>query len=137
MVEGHHQDYSIFSRESQPKPSLATGILGGGTTQRIYTIHFHLARLKLALAGGEQVVKAALQIHPEAPTVRQVGQAGSMEGRGGKRRGRYGAYDRRAKTHERFYMIEVHRHMPDMRERYLSRNVNIGERFAEDPRKTR
>ena len=27
--------------------------------------------------------------------------------------------------------------LPDMRERYLSRNVNIGERFAEDPRKTR
>ena len=27
--------------------------------------------------------------------------------------------------------------LPDMRERNLSRNVNIGERFAEDPRKTR
>ena len=27
--------------------------------------------------------------------------------------------------------------LPDMRERYLSRNVNIGERFAKDPRKTR
>ena len=27
--------------------------------------------------------------------------------------------------------------LPDMRKRYLSRNVNIGERFAEDPRKTR
>ena len=27
--------------------------------------------------------------------------------------------------------------LPDMRERYLSRNVSIGERFAEDPRKTR
>ena len=26
----HHQDYYIFSRESQPKPSFATGILGGG-----------------------------------------------------------------------------------------------------------
>ena len=25
----HHQDYSICSRESQPKPSFATGILGG------------------------------------------------------------------------------------------------------------
>ena len=29
----HHQDYYIFSRGSQPKPSFATGILGGGTTQ--------------------------------------------------------------------------------------------------------
>ena len=27
--------------------------------------------------------------------------------------------------------------LPDMRESYLSRNLNIGERFAEDPRKTR
>ena len=27
--------------------------------------------------------------------------------------------------------------LPDIRERYPSRNVNIGERFAEDPRKTR
>jgi len=40
---------------------------------------FNLSRapenmLALALAGGEQVVKAALKIHPEAPTVRQVGQ---------------------------------------------------------------
>ena len=26
----HHQDYYIFSRESRPKPSFATGILGGG-----------------------------------------------------------------------------------------------------------
>ena len=25
----HHQDYYIFSRGSQPKPSFATGILGG------------------------------------------------------------------------------------------------------------
>ena len=25
----HHQNYSIFSRESQPKPSFVTGILGG------------------------------------------------------------------------------------------------------------
>ena len=31
----HHQDYYIFSRGSQPKPSFATGILGGGTTQGI------------------------------------------------------------------------------------------------------
>ncbi len=31
----HHQDYYIFSRGSQPKPSFATGILGGGTTQII------------------------------------------------------------------------------------------------------
>ena len=31
----HHQDYYIFSRGSQPKPSFATGILGGGTTQLI------------------------------------------------------------------------------------------------------
>ena len=35
----HHQDYSIFSRESQPKPSFATGILGGGTTQYILTFN--------------------------------------------------------------------------------------------------
>ena len=28
-----HQDCYIFSRGSQPKPSFATGILGGGTTQ--------------------------------------------------------------------------------------------------------
>ena len=34
----HHQDYYIFSRGSQPKPSFATGILGGGTTQRIIII---------------------------------------------------------------------------------------------------
>ncbi len=26
----HHDDYYIFSRESQPKPPFATGILGGG-----------------------------------------------------------------------------------------------------------
>ena len=38
-------------------------------------------RLALALAGGEQVVKAALKIHPEAPTVRQVGQAQLAGGR--------------------------------------------------------
>ena len=31
----HHQDYYVFSRGSQPKPSFATGILGGGTTQVI------------------------------------------------------------------------------------------------------
>ena len=29
----HHQDHYFFSRGSQPKPSFATGILGGGTTQ--------------------------------------------------------------------------------------------------------
>ena len=29
----YHKDYYIFSRGSQPKPSFATGILGGGTTQ--------------------------------------------------------------------------------------------------------
>ena len=41
----------------------------------------------------------------------------------------------RAKTHESFYMIEVHRHRFARHARkvqYLSRNVNIGERFAED-----
>eukprot|EP00434_Breviolum_minutum_P014187 symbB.v1.2.012508.t1/scaffold866.1/size156716/3 len=47
---------------------------------------FNLSRapenmLALALAGGEQVVKAALKIHPEAPTVRQVGQAQLAGGR--------------------------------------------------------
>ena len=31
----HHPDYYIFSRESRTKPSFATGILGGGTTQVI------------------------------------------------------------------------------------------------------
>ena len=31
----HHQDYYIFSRESQPKPSFVTGILGGGYTEDI------------------------------------------------------------------------------------------------------
>ena len=40
-------------------------------------------------------------------------------------------YESRAETHERFYKIEVHRHrFTEMRERYLSRNVKIGERFA-------
>ena len=29
QVDSHHQDYSIFSRESQPKPSFVTGIPGG------------------------------------------------------------------------------------------------------------
>ncbi len=29
----HRQDHYIFSRGSQPKPSFASGILGGGTTQ--------------------------------------------------------------------------------------------------------
>ena len=33
----HHQDYSIFGRESQPKPSFATGILGRGPHPK-YTI---------------------------------------------------------------------------------------------------
>ena len=28
------KDYSIFSRESQPKPSFVTGILGGGVDLR-------------------------------------------------------------------------------------------------------
>ncbi len=43
----HHQDYYIFSRGSQPKPSFATGILGGGTTQNIWqkTLNFNLAQL--------------------------------------------------------------------------------------------
>ena len=31
----HHQDYYIFSRESQPKPSFPL-LLGGGTTQIIF-----------------------------------------------------------------------------------------------------
>ena len=30
----HHQDYSIFSRDSHPKPSFVTGILGGGVDRR-------------------------------------------------------------------------------------------------------
>ena len=29
----HQQEYSIFRRESQPKPSFVTGILGGGVDQ--------------------------------------------------------------------------------------------------------
>ena len=33
--KSHHQDYYMFSRESPTKPSFATGILGGGTTQQI------------------------------------------------------------------------------------------------------
>ena len=32
--KSHHQDYSIFSRESQPKPSFPL-LLGGGTTQGV------------------------------------------------------------------------------------------------------
>ncbi len=31
----HHQDYYILSRGSRPKPSFATGILGGGHIQNI------------------------------------------------------------------------------------------------------
>ena len=31
----HHQDYSIFSRESRTKPSFVTGILGAGVRQNI------------------------------------------------------------------------------------------------------
>ena len=30
MLARHHQDYAMFSRESQPKPSFVTGILVGG-----------------------------------------------------------------------------------------------------------
>ena len=30
LDDSHHQDSSIFSRESQHKPSFVTGILGGG-----------------------------------------------------------------------------------------------------------
>ena len=33
----HHQDYYIFSKGSRTKPSFATGILGGGTTQEIHS----------------------------------------------------------------------------------------------------
>ena len=32
------------------------------------------ARVNLVLSGGERVVRAALQIHPDAPTVKKVGQ---------------------------------------------------------------
>ena len=35
----HHQDYYIFSKGSRTKPSFATGILGGGTTQEIMIRH--------------------------------------------------------------------------------------------------
>ncbi len=35
----HHQDYYIFSRGSRTKPSFATGILGGGTTQGLSFIY--------------------------------------------------------------------------------------------------
>ena len=45
--KSHHQDYYIFSRESQPKPSFATGILGGGTTQGIGMIFHSLRRSHL------------------------------------------------------------------------------------------
>ena len=34
----HHQDFYIFSRESQPKPSFATGDSGWGVDPK-YTIH--------------------------------------------------------------------------------------------------
>ena len=34
------QDYYIFSRESQPKPLFATGILGRGHTQGILAVSF-------------------------------------------------------------------------------------------------
>ena len=44
----HHQDYNICSRESQTKPSFATGILGGGDNPR-YCFGGHLGRLKLFL----------------------------------------------------------------------------------------
>ena len=46
----------------------------------------------------------------------------------------------RAETHERFYMIEVHRHRFEMSARkvpFEKCTVHVGERFAEDPRKTR
>ena len=32
----HHQDCYVFSRGSQPKPSFATGILGGGSSNPSY-----------------------------------------------------------------------------------------------------
>ena len=41
LYVGFHQDYNIFSRGSKPKPSFATGILGGGTTQLI-KLYFHV-----------------------------------------------------------------------------------------------
>ena len=44
----HHQDYYIFSRGSQPKPSFATGIPGGGTTQHTphrNTLKNHMSRI--------------------------------------------------------------------------------------------
>ena len=31
-------------------------------------------RVELVLSGGERVVRAALKIHPDAPTVKKVGQ---------------------------------------------------------------
>ena len=31
----HHQDYSMFSRESQKPPSFVTGILGGGVRPKL------------------------------------------------------------------------------------------------------
>ena len=50
LYVGFHQDYKIFSRESQPKPSIATGILGGGnnpTYKVVFSrIFFHNWRSK-------------------------------------------------------------------------------------------
>ena len=37
----HHQDYYIFSRESQPKPSFNTGILGGGVDPKYTSFSTH------------------------------------------------------------------------------------------------
>ena len=78
MVEGHHQDNLNLHL---PLASWE----GGQPNVTFFSIHFPpVDRLKLALAGGEQVVKAALKIHPEAPTVRQVGQAGWKQGGKGR-----------------------------------------------------
>ena len=38
----HHQDYSIFSRESQLKPSFVTGILGGGGRPNLTPFFFRI-----------------------------------------------------------------------------------------------
>lgn len=42
--------------------------------EKAYSLFFCKFRLDLALTGGEKVVKAALARHPDAPTVRRVGQ---------------------------------------------------------------
>ena len=62
----HHQDYCIFSRGSRTKPSFATGILGGGTTQIIFQkeraafVYLHQISSCWQLVNHERLI---MQIH--------------------------------------------------------------------------